>query len=106
MVTETRLTGVEAATEPTDWTRAESVFAVSSFPVVMTCAVGGCILLIEHGVNLGAAFIAALLPSYAAVIAGERLFPHVPRWNRSHDDVGTDSAHFISLIASGALYNP
>ena len=52
------------------------------------------------------AFVATLLPSYAAVVAGERLFPHVPIWNRSHDDVRTDSAHFASLIASGAVYNP
>ncbi len=106
MVTQTRSTVDEAAMAPTDWTRAESVFAVSIFPVVLAGAIGGCILLIEQGVNPGAAFLAALLPSYAAVIAGERLFPHVPSWNRSHDDVGTDSAHFISLIASGAVYNP
>ncbi len=106
MVTQTSSTVSEAATDRTDWTRAESVFAVSIFPVVLTGAIGGCILLIERGVNPGAAFLAALLPSYAAVIAGERLFPHVPSWNRSHDDVGTDSAHFISLIASGAVYNP
>ncbi len=104
MATETSLPLVEAATA--DWTRAESVFASSVFPVVMTCAVGACILMIEQGVDPGVAFIATLLPSYAAVILGERSFPHVPSWNRSHDDVGTDSAHFVSLIASGAVYNP
>jgi len=92
--------------DPAEWARAESLFAVSIFPVVMTGAIGGCILLIERAINPGAAFLAALLPSYTAVIAGERLFPHVPSWNRSHDDIGTDSAHFISIIASGAVYNP
>ncbi len=96
----------QAATRPTDWTRAESVFAVSIFPVVMTGAIAGCILLIQLGVNPGVAFLAAVLPSFAAVIASERLFPHVPSWNRSYGDVGTDSAHYVSIIASGAVYNP
>jgi sterol desaturase/sphingolipid hydroxylase (fatty acid hydroxylase superfamily) len=96
----------EMATLPADWTRAQSVFAVSIFPVVMTCAIGGCILLLESGFNPTVAFLATLLPSYAAVIAGERLFPHVPSWNRSHDDVGTDSAHFMSIIASNTVFSP
>ena len=106
MVSQTSSTLGEAATDPASWTRAESLFAVSIFPVVTTGAIAGCILLLERGVDPGVAFLAALLPSYAAVIAGERLFPHVPSWNRSHQDVGTDSAHFMSIIASGALFNP
>ena len=106
MATQTSMTMAGAATDPAHWTRAEAMFAVSIFPVVMAAAVGGCILLIGQGMVPELAFVAALLPAYAAVIAGERLFPHVPRWNRSHDDVRTDSAHFASLIASGAVYNP
>ena len=40
------------------------------------------------------------------MIAGERLYPHVPDWNRNHGDVKTDSAWLASIIATGPLMGP
>ncbi len=52
------------------------------------------------------AFGVSGLFGYIVVVAGERLYPHVPDWNRNHDDVATDAAWAVSIIASGPLLGP
>ena len=41
---------------------------------------------------------------YAVVIAGERLYPYVPEWNRTDGDVATDLAWGGTGLATGALF--
>jgi len=84
----------------------EGLFAASVFPVVMTVCVGLSLTMIDRGASLVAALLAPMALGYALVILGERLYPYVPDWNRSHDDVATDAAWWLSINATGLALRP
>jgi sterol desaturase/sphingolipid hydroxylase (fatty acid hydroxylase superfamily) len=86
--------------------RGETLFAWLVFPVVMFGSVGWAIHLLEGGASPLGAFALPGLLAYLLVIAGERLYPHVADWSRSHGDVGTDAAWAASVIATGQLMAP
>jgi sterol desaturase/sphingolipid hydroxylase (fatty acid hydroxylase superfamily) len=86
--------------------RGETVFAWSIFPIAFFGSLTLSIALLEGGATVGAATVAGFAFGYALVIAGERLFPFVPSWNRSHRDVPTDAAWALTAIVVGALVRP
>jgi sterol desaturase/sphingolipid hydroxylase (fatty acid hydroxylase superfamily) len=64
------------------------------FPVI----VGGALLLavvLEPRVGAVIALLVAQGSGALAIVAGERLLPFRPAWNRSHGDVVTDVAHAV-----------
>ncbi|MBW2232307.1 MAG: sterol desaturase family protein [Deltaproteobacteria bacterium] len=87
-------------------TSGESLFAWTVFPLVMSICVGLCLALIERGVSLTVAMPAPMLLGYVLVILGERLYPYVPDWNRSHGDLATDAAWWLSINVTGLSFRP
>jgi len=84
----------------------ETAFAWSIFPLTMTGCVGLAIHLHHREVDPLVSLLIPLLLGYAVVIAGERLYPHVKDWNRSHDDVATDAAWWLSINTVGLALRP
>jgi sterol desaturase/sphingolipid hydroxylase (fatty acid hydroxylase superfamily) len=70
------------------------------FPVVIAGAVGLMIALLHQGTAPALALVITDAVAATAVIAAERLFPHLPAWNRSHGDLATDAGH---ALVSGVL---
>lgn len=62
----------------------EKLFAWSVFPLAMFGSLGLAIYLLNSGASPVLAFVIPGLLGYGFVIAGERLYPHVPDWNRNH----------------------
>ena len=83
-----------------------ALFAASVFPLTMTVCVGLAIHLHGRGVDPRIAFFGPMILGYAVVILGERLYPHVPDWNRGHGDVPTDVAWWLSINATGLVLAP
>jgi len=84
----------------------ETVFAWVGFPLAMFGSIALAIYLMNSGVN---PLVAAVIPGilgFGFVIAGERLYPHVPDWNRNHGDVATDAAWMLSISATGPIQGP
>ena len=81
----------------------ERLFAWTIFPVLMFGMCGIAIAMLDRGANPLLAFAIPGALAYLLVIAGERIYPHVPDWNRNHGDVGTDAAWFGSIIATGQV---
>jgi sterol desaturase/sphingolipid hydroxylase (fatty acid hydroxylase superfamily) len=69
-------------------------------------AIGLAIYLLGSGVSPIAAYLVPGVLAYALVIVGERIYPHVPDWNRNHGDVKTDSAWALSIIATSQVFGP
>ncbi len=86
--------------------RGEALFAWSVFPLAMFGSIGLAIFLLNGGASPFLALGVPGLLGYLVVVAGERLYPHVPDWNRNHDDVPTDAAWAASIIATGPLTGP
>ncbi len=86
--------------------RGEALFAWTCFPLAMFGSLGLSIGLMNAGMNPGLAFVIPLLLGFAFVIAGERIYPHVPDWNRNHGDVKTDAAWLLSFPVTGPLQGP
>jgi sterol desaturase/sphingolipid hydroxylase (fatty acid hydroxylase superfamily) len=84
----------------------EALFAWSIFPLTMVGCVGLAIQLHQREANALIALLVPLALGYGVVIAGERLYPHVPAWNRSHDDTATDAAWWLSINATGLALRP
>ena len=84
----------------------ETLFAWSIFPLTMVGCVGLAISLHQHEANPLVALLVPLALGYAVVIASERLYPYVKDWNRSHDDVATDVAWWLSGNATGLALRP
>ncbi|MBW2268137.1 MAG: sterol desaturase family protein [Deltaproteobacteria bacterium] len=84
----------------------ERLFAWTVFPLAMVICVGLCLALIAQEVSLVVALLVPMLLGYALVILGERLCPYVPDWNRSHGDVATDAAWWLSINATGLSLRP
>ncbi|MBW2425851.1 MAG: sterol desaturase family protein [Deltaproteobacteria bacterium] len=84
----------------------ETLFAWSVFPVVMTLCVGWAIHLHERDAGWLWPLLGPMILGYALVILGERLCPYVPDWNRSHDDVATDAAWWLSINVTGLALRP
>jgi sterol desaturase/sphingolipid hydroxylase (fatty acid hydroxylase superfamily) len=84
----------------------ESLFAWSIFPLTMIGCVGLAIHLHNREANALVALLVPLALGYAVVIAGERLYPYVTDWNRSHDDVATDAAWWLSINTTGLALRP
>jgi sterol desaturase/sphingolipid hydroxylase (fatty acid hydroxylase superfamily) len=83
--------------------RREALFSRAIFPIAMFGSVALSIAVFESG---GSGALAALLGlgfGYLVVIAGERLYPYVPDWNRNHGDIGTDVAWGATGFATGAV---
>ena len=83
--------------------RGETLFAWSIFPLAIFGSLGLAIFLLNDGAS---PFVALGVPGflgYLVVVAGERLYPHVPDWNRNHGDVTTDAAWAASIVGSGQL---
>ena len=96
----------EETTPSHEGSTAEVLFSWSIFPLVLFGCVGLSIYLLGQGHSEGLAVLGPGLLGFALVIAGERLFPHVPDWNRSRDDVATDSAWLLTTISSGPFLGP
>ncbi len=63
------------------------------FPLVLGVAlVAGARLVASGGGALG-----VLVGSALVVLAAERVFPHLPAWQRSHRDIAVDLAHVVSV---------
>lgn len=78
--------------------------------VVFPVAIFGCVALslavFDGGGSSGLAFAVGLGFGYAVVLVGERLYPFVPDWNRSHGDIATDAAWAATIVTTGALFSP
>ncbi len=70
---------LEASSSP----RGERLFAWTIFPLVMFGSPGLAIHLLSSGVSAVLAYAIPGLLGYGLVVAGERLYPHVPDWNRN-----------------------
>ena len=84
----------------------EVLFAWSIFPLTMIGCVGLAIHLHNGEADPLVALLVPLALGYAVVITGERLYPHVTDWNRSHGDVATDAAWFLSINSVGLALRP
>ncbi len=84
----------------------EIIFAWGVFPLAMFGSLAIAIAVFDRGESPLLAFALAMGFGYALVVAGERLYPHVPDWNRNHDDIATDAAWAGSIIAGGMLLGP
>jgi sterol desaturase/sphingolipid hydroxylase (fatty acid hydroxylase superfamily) len=93
--------GINELTKP-----GETLFAWSIFPLTMIGCVGLAIHLHNREANALVALLVPLALGYVAVIAGERLYPYVTDWNRSHDDVATDAAWWLSINTTGLALRP
>ena len=82
------------------------LFAWSVFPVALLGSLAISIAIFDAGGAGGVALVGGLVFGYAVVVLGERLYPFVADWNRSHGDVGTDAAWLGSTVATGALFGP
>ena len=85
--------------------RGTRMFSRVVFPIAMFGSVGISISTFQNGLGAGPAFVFGMLFGYAVVIAGERFYPYVSDWNRSHDDVATDLAWGGTGIATGAAFS-
>ncbi len=93
--------GINELTKP-----GETLFAWSIFPLTMIGCVGLAIHLHNREADALVALLVPLALGYAVVIAGERLYPYVTDWNRSHDDVATDAAWWLSINTTGLALRP
>jgi sterol desaturase/sphingolipid hydroxylase (fatty acid hydroxylase superfamily) len=84
----------------------EALFAGSIFPLTMVGCVGLAIHFQQREANQLIALLVPLAIGYLIVIAGERLYPHVKDWNRSHGDVATDAAWWLSINGVGLALRP
>ncbi len=84
----------------------EITFAWGVFPLAMFGSLAIAIAVFDRGGSPLLAFALAMGFGYALVVAGERLYPHGPDWNRTHDDIATDAAWAGSIIAGGMLLGP
>ena len=84
----------------------ETLFAWSVFPLAFFGSLALTIALIDAGTADSQAALAGLALGYGVVVLGERPYPYVKGWNRSHDDLGTDAAWLGSTVATGALVGP
>ena len=71
------------------------------FPVLITAAVTGSILLMDRGVSAEVVTASVIFASYFYLALLEQLFPLHREWLGSHGDVGTDAA----LGATNAVIN-
>jgi len=83
---------------------AESWFAWTIFPLVFFGPISLAIALIARGTSPSEALGIGLIVGYALVVVGERMFPHVPAWNRSHGDLRTDVAWAATVAATSPLF--
>lgn len=86
--------------------RGETLFSWAIFPAAMFGSLGLAISLLNAGASSLVAFAVSGLLGFGLVVAGERLYPHVPDWNRNHGDVGTDAAWLVSFSAVGPIQGP
>jgi sterol desaturase/sphingolipid hydroxylase (fatty acid hydroxylase superfamily) len=84
----------------------EALFAGSIFPLTMVGCVGLAIHFQQREANQLIALLVPLAIGYLVVIAGERIYPHVKDWNRSHGDVATDAAWWLSINGVGLALRP
>jgi sterol desaturase/sphingolipid hydroxylase (fatty acid hydroxylase superfamily) len=83
--------------------RLRPAFRLGFFPLVMFGSLAVGIGLLERGVHPVVALLWAQLPAFALVIGFERIYPHLPGWNRVAGDWPADGWHFIgsTLTAYG-----
>ena len=81
----------------------ERLFAASIFPITLFGSLAIAVAILEAGGSPAWAFGLAMGAGYLLVIAGERLYPFVPDWNKSHGDIATDAAWAGSVVATGPV---
>ncbi len=96
-------TGGFALEASTSSPRGEKLFAWTIFPLAMFGSLGLAIYLLNSGASPVLAYAIPGLLGYGLVVGGERLYPHVPDWNRNHGDVKTDAAWLVSISATGQI---
>ncbi len=69
---------------------------VLAYPLVMIGATGALLLAIRLGWPLTPTLVALQVPAIILVIVLERTLPYRPEWSRSHGDVKTDLAYFVT----------
>jgi len=84
----------------------EALFAWSVFPLAFFGSLALSIAVLDAGAGGAVALVSGLAFGYAIVVGGERFHPFVADWNRSHGDIGTDTAWLGSTVATGALLGP
>ena len=77
--------------------------SVLLFPLVLGGALFAAWRAIAAGVPPSDAVALPMLASALAVLVAERLFPHLPAWQRSHRDVLVDLCHVVSVTATSLL---
>ncbi len=83
------------------YAKAKKIVAYFFFPVVMTAAMWGSILLMDRGVSAEVVTASVIFASYVYLAVLEQVFPLHREWLGSHGDVGTDAA----LGATNAFIN-
>jgi len=73
------------------------------FPLVLGGALLAAVRTIEAGAAPSNAVALPMLGSALVVLLAERLFPHLPAWQRSHCDVRVDLCHVVSVTATSLL---
>ena len=91
---------------PSTWRPGEVLFAWTIFPLVLFGAIALSIAMLGRGADPTVAYLVPTALGFVLVMAGERIAPHVPDWNRSHGDVRTDASWLLTTIASGPLLGP
>ncbi len=82
------------------------LFSRSVFPIAFFGSVAVSLAVLASDGSEGLATLVGLGFGYAVVVAGERLYPFVPDWNRNHDDIATDAAWAGTTLVAGALIRP
>jgi sterol desaturase/sphingolipid hydroxylase (fatty acid hydroxylase superfamily) len=72
------------------------IVSLAFFPVVL----GGALVAGERIAAGGGNPVGVLAASALVVLVAERLFPHLPSWQRGHGDVAVDLAHVVSVSAT------
>ena len=84
--------------------RGAALFSWAVFPVAMFGSVALSIAVLDAEGSEVLALLLGLGFGYLVVIAGERLYPFVPDWNRNHGDIGTDAAWGGTGLATGSVF--
>jgi sterol desaturase/sphingolipid hydroxylase (fatty acid hydroxylase superfamily) len=89
------------ATLETSARTGETIFAWTIFPSLFFGSCGLAIAILDRGGSPYLAFGLSGFIAYVVVMVSERIYPHVPDWNRSRGDIPTDAAWAASIIATG-----
>lgn len=78
----------------------------SVFPAFLIVVLGGALALVERGVAPEIVLLATFAFSAVAIALLERALPYRREWNRSHGDLGVDTAYLPMTFGVNALIEP